>query len=200
MTTMATNAIETLTDLIDANKDKMADYDYMKMMDCLKELFEKKNVNHSQSHTQKELYLTNRNNQLTKRFFALYTAKTRCSTCGDINHTKQTCKYSAEIIKINKDGTQYDVCVYIGKNCDEYNNKYIYEISSRSFIGFASTTRLPEIEQSSYTNMVNGEFHYYQKSAVDYLLLTDTATSVSTRQGLTISRVNGKSKYFTTIV
>jgi hypothetical protein len=195
---MATNAIETLTDLIDANKDKMADYDYMRMMDCLKELFEKKDdVKLSQS--QKEATLTLRNQQLTERFYEIYTAGSRCSNCGCVGHNTTTCMYEPAIINFEGDAdiNSFSFSVYIEKELvDEYSHRGIYDVVNFNTIGFISLTEIEDEDIEYIRSVINGKFYYFYKESLDSLLLTDVATSRSMIRGLRKTRINHKNKYF----
>jgi hypothetical protein len=206
--TTTSNAIETLTDLIDANKEKMADYDYMRMMDCLKELFEKKDesppapiVREPVRDFQRETLLTVRNRRLTERFYEIFTANTRCSNCGGAGHNARTCNFNVELINFegDEDTASFSISVLIEKRWTYYNqhkSKHILDMISMTHMGFISEVERDDIDDTYLHSELNGAFYYYNKQIIKDLLLTDVSTKEGMRVGLMTSRVNNRTKYF----
>lgn len=200
-----TNAIETLTDLIDANKDKMADYDYMRMMDCLKELFEKKDVAPAISEPvrdfNRETLLTVRNRRLTERFYDTFTARSKCSNCGGSSHNSRTCRFNIKLINFERtdDMAPFSISVLIQKEWTNYNwckSKHICDLISMTHIGFISNIERDDIGEDYIHSELDGEFYYYKKQIIKDLLLTDVSTTDGMRVGIMMNIVNGKSKFF----
>jgi hypothetical protein len=202
----ATTAFETLTDLIDANKDKMADYDYMKMMDCMKTMFEKNSITQNITEPirdfRQETILTDRNYHLTQRFYEIYTARSRCSNCGNCGHSSSTCKYNLHLIDFEEgdDYGQFSLSVLINKKWyynsqTDRKSKDIYDLITMSIIGIVSDNDL-NIGDECICKIINGEYHYFSKRSIKDLGLMDTTTTYYMRSGMKLSSTNNKNKYF----
>lgn len=202
----ATTAFETLTDLIDANKDKMPDYEYMKMMECMKTMFEKKdetpNIVEPVRDFHRETLLSVRNDRLTRRFYDIFTARSRCSNCGDTGHNTRTCVFNTELINFEAtdDMNSFSLSVLIHKDWDFFNynfkSKNIYDLISMTCIGIVCNIERDDIGENYIHSEIDGEFYYYNKQIIKDLLLTDSTTSNSMMEGIYNNSVDGKAKYF----